>query len=83
MIKKRFQLVFNCRYHLIRENRFQPCPIWDDNSLSQMLRLVNTFGINEIEFYIEQVSIKRRVNPLLGNFIHSLLGENDNVKELD
>ena len=48
-----------------------------------MLRLVNTFGINEIEFYIEQVSIKRRVNPLLGNFIHSLLGENDNVKELD
>ena len=81
--KKHFQLVLNYRYHLKRENRFQPYPIWDDNSYLKMLRLVNTFGINEIEFYIEQVSIKRRVNPLLGNFIHSLLGENDNVKELD
>ena len=81
--KKHFQLVLNYRYHLKRENRFQPYPIWDDNSYLKMLRLVNTFGINEIEFYIEQVSIKRQVNPLLGNFIHSLLGKNDNVKELD
>ena len=37
--KKQFQLVFNYRYPLKRENRFHPCPIWDDNSLSQMLKL--------------------------------------------
>ena len=41
--KKQFQLVLNYRYLLKRENRFQPCPIWDDNSLSQILKLVNTF----------------------------------------
>ena len=37
--KERFQLILNCRYPLKRENRFQPCLIWDDNSLSQMLKL--------------------------------------------
>ncbi|RVW34841.1 Serine/threonine-protein phosphatase 7 long form-like [Vitis vinifera] len=58
--KKQFQLVLNCRYPLKRENRFQPCPIWDDNSLSQMLKLVNTFGMDEIELYIEQVPIQPR-----------------------
>ena len=65
--KERFQLILNCRYPLKRENRFQPCLIWDDNSLSQMLKLVNTFGMEKIELYIEQVSIKRQMNPLLGN----------------
>ena len=29
------------------------------------------------------MSIKRQVNPLLGNFIHSLLGKNDNVEEFE
>ena len=37
--KKQFQLVFNYRYPLKMENRFQHCPICDDNSLSQMLKL--------------------------------------------
>ena len=32
--KKKFQLVVNYRYPLKMENRFQLCPIWDDNSLS-------------------------------------------------
>ena len=43
--KKQFQLVVNYRYSLKMENRFQLCPIWDDNSLSQMLKLVITFGM--------------------------------------
>ena len=69
--KKQFQLVLNCRYPLKRENRFQPCPIWDDNNLSQMLKLVNTFGMDEIELYIKQVSVQPRVRgQLLGNFTH-------------
>ena len=29
--KQHFQLVLNYRYHLKRENRFQSCPMWDDN----------------------------------------------------
>ncbi|KAL6345799.1 hypothetical protein AAG906_017551 [Vitis piasezkii] len=70
--KKQFQLVLNCRYPLKRENRFQPCPIWDDNSLSQMLKLVNTFGMDEIE-----------LGQFLGNFTQLLLGQNDNVEEFE
>ncbi|RVW28840.1 hypothetical protein CK203_094864 [Vitis vinifera] len=82
--KKQFQLVLNCRYPLKRENRFQPCPIWDDNSLSQMLKLVNTFGMDEIELYIEQVPVQPRVRgQLLGNFTQLLLGQNDNVEEFE
>ncbi|KAL6322009.1 hypothetical protein AAG906_003150 [Vitis piasezkii] len=82
--KKQFQLVLNCRYPLKRENRFQPYPIWDDNSLSQMLKLVNTFGMDEIELYIEQVPVQPQVRgQLLGNFTHLLLGENDNVEEFE
>ena len=50
---EKFQLVLNCRYPLKKDNRFQPCPIWDDNSLSQMLKFVNTIGMDEIELYLE------------------------------
>ncbi|RVW94353.1 hypothetical protein CK203_037904 [Vitis vinifera] len=82
--KKQFQLVLNYWYPLKRENRFQPCPIWDDNSLSQMLKLVNTFGMDEIELYIEQVPVQPRVRgQLLGNFTQLLLGQNDNVEEFE
>ncbi|WJZ81594.1 hypothetical protein VitviT2T_001430 [Vitis vinifera] len=82
--KKQFQLVLNCRYPLKRENRFQPCPIWDDNSLSQMLKLVNTFGMDEIELYIEQVPVQpRERGQFLGNFTQLLLGQNDNVEEFE
>ena len=74
--KKQFQLVLNCRYPLKKENRFQPCPIWDDNSLCQMLKLVNTFGMDEIELYIEQVLVQPQVREqLLGNFTQLLLGQ--------
>ena len=77
--KKQFQVVLNCRYPLKRENMFQSYPIWDDNSLSQMLKLVNTFGMDEIELYIEQVPVQPRVRgQLLGNFTQLLLGQNDN-----
>nr|CAN72488.1 hypothetical protein VITISV_020886 [Vitis vinifera] len=49
-----------------------------------MLKLVNTFGIDEIELYIEQVLVRPQVRrQLLGNFTHLLLGENDNVEEFE
>ena len=82
--KKQFQLVLNYRYPLKRENRFQPCPIWDDNSLSQMLKLVNTFGMYEIELYIEKVPVQPWMRgQLLGNFTQLLLGQNDIVEEFE
>ena len=31
--KERFKLVLTCKYPLKSGNRFQPCPIWDDNSV--------------------------------------------------
>ncbi|RVX16705.1 Serine/threonine-protein phosphatase 7 long form-like [Vitis vinifera] len=77
--KKQFQLVLNCRYPLKRENRFQPCPIWDDNSLSQMLKLVNTFGMDEIELYIEQVPVQPRRG---GNFGADEMKKNVNPKKV-
>ena len=84
MTKKQFQLVLNCRYPLKKENRFQPCPIWDDNSLSEMLKLVNTFGMDEIELYIEQVSVQPwERGQFLGNLTQLLLGQNDNVEEFE
>ena len=49
-----------------------------------MLKLVNTFGMDEIELYIEQVLVQLRVREqLLGKFTHLLLGENGNVEEFE
>ena len=53
--KQMFKLVHNCKYPLKSGNRFQPLPIWDDNSVYRMLNMVNTTGIEEIELYIEVV----------------------------
>ena len=50
---------------------FQPCPIWDDNSLSS------------IELYLELVRVKPQVNQSLGTYTDLLLGGNNNVEELD
>ena len=56
--KQRFKLVLNCTYPLKSGNRFQPFPIWDDNSVYLMLNMVNTTSIEEIELYIEVVRVK-------------------------
>ena len=46
--KGMFKLVITCKYPLKSGNRLQPCPIWDDSSVYQMLKLVNTIGMEEI-----------------------------------
>ena len=51
--KKRFKLVLTCKYSLKRGNRFQPCPIWDDNSMYQRLKLVNTTGMERLQYGME------------------------------
>ena len=50
--KEMFKLVLTCKYPLKSENRFQPCPIWDDNSVYRMLKLVNIARMEEIELYL-------------------------------
>ena len=77
--KERFKLVITCRYPLKSGNRFQPCPIWDDNSVYQMLKLVDTAGIEEIELYIQLVRVKPQVNQLAGTCTNLLVGGNFNV----
>ena len=62
--KRRFKLVLNCKYPLRSGNRFQPFPIWDDSSVRQMLNLVNTTTIEEIELFIEFVRVKAQMNNM-------------------
>ena len=50
--KEMFKLVITCKYSLKSGNKFQPCPIWDDNNMYRMLKLINTIGMEEIELYL-------------------------------
>ena len=63
------------------ENRFQPCPICDDNSVYRILKLVNTVGMKEIELYLEVVNVKPQVYQSVGTYTNLLL--RGNVEELD
>ena len=81
--KQRFKLVLNCKYPLKSGNRFQHFPIWDDSSMYQMLNMVNTTDMEEIELYIEVVRVKPQVNRYLGGYTDLLVRENDNVAEFD
>ena len=47
--KEKFKLIITCKYPLKSGNKFQPCPIGNDNSVYRMLKLVNTVGMEEIE----------------------------------
>ena len=71
--KQMFKLVLNYRYSLKSGNRFQLCPIWDDSSMCQMLKLVNTIGMKEIELYIEVVRVKSQVNQYVGGYTDLLV----------
>ena len=81
--KQRFKLVLNCKYPLKSENRFQLFPIWDDSSVYQMLNMINTTSIGEIELYIEVVQVKPQVNQSVGGHIDLLVHDNYNVAEFD
>ena len=49
----------------------------------RMLKLVDTTGIKEIEFYVQLVSVNPQVNQLAGTYTNLLFGRNLNVEELD
>ena len=69
--KKRYQLFHNCRYPLKSGNRFQPCPIWDDNSVYRMMKLANTTGIEEIESYLGLVGVKP--SESISGYLHGFI----------
>ena len=66
--KERFKLVITCKYPLKSGNMFQRCLIWDDNSLYEMLKLVNTTEMEEIELYLQLVCVKSQVNQSIGTY---------------
>ena len=75
--KQKFKLVLKCKYHLKSGNRFQPLTIWNDSSVHQMLNMVNTTVIEEIELFVEVVQIHRQANQSIG------VAENENVAEIN
>ena len=64
--KRRFKLVLICKYPLRNGNRFQPFPVRGDSSVREMLDLVNTTTIEEIELYIKVVRVKAQSNQSVG-----------------
>ena len=81
--KEMFKLVLTCKYPLKSGNWFQLCPIWDENSVYRMLKLVDTIGIEEIELYVQLIRVKPQVNQSISSYTNLFLGENFNVEELD
>ena len=79
--KEIFKLVPTCKYPLKSGNRFQPCPIWNENSVYQMLKLVNTAGMDDL--YLQLVLVKPQVNQSVGTYTDLLLEGNFNVEEWD
>ena len=75
--KRKFNLVLKCKYPLKCGNRFQPLTIWNDRSLHQMLNMINTTVIEEIELFVEVVRIHRQANQSIG------VAEIENLAELD
>ena len=49
----------------------------------QMLNMVNTTSIEEIELYIEVVRVKPQVNQSMGGHIDLLVCDNYNIAEFD
>ena len=71
--KERFKLVITCKYPLKSGNRFQPCLIWDGNSVNRMLKFFDTTGMEEIELYVQLVRVKPQLNKSTGTYTNLLL----------
>ena len=81
--KRRFKLVLICKYPLRSGNRFQPFPVRDDSSVRQMLNLVNTTTIEEIELYVKVVRVKAQLNQSVGSYVDLFVSDNYNVAQFD
>ena len=81
--KRRFKLVLICKYPLRNGNRFQPFPVRDDSSVREMLDLVNTTTIEEIELYIKVVRVKAQLNQSVGGHEDLFVRDHYNVAQFD
>ena len=79
--KRRFKLVLICKYPLRNGNRFQPFPVRDDSSVREMLDLVNTTTIEEIELYIKVVRVKAQSNQSVGGHEDLFVCDHYNVAQ--
>ena len=81
--KRRFKLVLICKYPLRNGNRFQPFPVRDDSSVREMLDLVNSTTIEEIELYIKVVRVKAQLNQSMRGHIDLFVRDHYNVTQFD
>ena len=81
--KRRFKLVLICKYPLRNGNRFQHFLVRDDSSVCEMLDLVNTTTIEEIELYIKVVRVKAQLNQSVGGHADIFVRDNYNVAQFD
>ena len=81
--KRMFKLVLICKYPLRSGKKFQPFPVRDDSSVRQMLNLVNTTTIEEIELYIKVVRVKAQLNQSVGGHVDLFVRDNYNVAQSD
>ena len=81
--KRRFKLVLICKYPLRNGNRFQPFPVRDDSSVREMLDLVNTTTIEEIELFIKVVRVKAQLNQSMGGHEDLFVRDHYNVAQFD
>ena len=81
--KRRFKLVLICKYPLRNGNRFQPFQVRDDSSVHEMLDLVNTTTIEEIELFIKVVRVKAQLNQCVGGHEDLFVRNHYNVAQFD
>ena len=81
--KRRFKLVLICKYPLRNGNKFQLFPVRDDSSVREMLDLVNTTTIEEIELYIKVVRVKAQLNQSVGGHVDLFVRDHYNVAQYD
>ena len=60
-----------------RGKKFQPCPVKNDNDVAQMLEMYNRLEIDEVELFVEQISLHLHVNSPIDNLSPLLLGGNN------
>ena len=49
-------------------NKFQPCPVKNDSGVARMLKMHNRFGMDEVELFVEQVSLKPQLQTVVLQF---------------
>ncbi|RVW46035.1 hypothetical protein CK203_068655 [Vitis vinifera] len=80
--KEHFRLILSCKYPMKKVNKFQPCLVKNDSGVARMLEMHNTFGMDEVELFVEQVPIDLQMNSPIGNCMPLLLGENDGTSNV-